>query len=239
MHANSRPRIIRTRNTLLLLACVQTAASCGADAVWNPFATDPTYQEPRVPPPSLVAITPNIGSVDGATSVTITGSQFNTGARVTLGGITLESHYFRTPAGTTLYAETAPHAAGAVDLIVTNPGGQADTLRAAYTYALPSAFEFEGTWWGFGTAGQDLAIVFTVTNGAITRVSCDLTPLTISPPIAVTNGEFSYRSAAGATFTGRIVSQTTAVGTMDFAPCSNTNWSATRWDGPVPAPSGR
>jgi|GEM_PF-6529965 len=89
-----------------------------------------------VAPPTVTAIHPSAGTIAGGTSVIINGTGFQTGASVTIGGV---------PAGnvsvtnaTTLSAVTGAHASpGAVDVVVTNPDGQAGTLTGGFTYALP------------------------------------------------------------------------------------------------------
>jgi hypothetical protein len=81
--------------------------------------------------PTITSISPNSGSVNGGTAVTITGTNFVAGATVTLGG---------TPAtnvvvvsGTSITATTPAHAAGAVNVVVTDSGGSG-TLTNGFTY---------------------------------------------------------------------------------------------------------
>jgi len=88
---------------------------------------------PSNPAPTLTSITPNSGAINGATAVTITGTGFLAGATVSLGGtaatgVTLVS-------STSITATTAAHAAGAVNVMVTNTDAQSATLAGGYTYS--------------------------------------------------------------------------------------------------------
>jgi hypothetical protein len=89
-----------------------------------------TYVAPTGPSPT--AVTPNAGGTSGGTGVTITGTNFVTGATVTFGGtaatgVTVNS-------ATSITATTPAHAAGAVAVVVTNPDNQFGTLQNGFTY---------------------------------------------------------------------------------------------------------
>ncbi len=83
-------------------------------------------------PPTFVSIVAATGTDAGGTAVTITGTEFQPGALVTIGGaaatsiviVSRTSITIVTPAGT----------AGARDVVVTNPDGQAVTGTGAFTY---------------------------------------------------------------------------------------------------------
>jgi len=82
--------------------------------------------------PTVTSVTPNSGTSGGGTPVTITGTNFAAGATVTFGG---------TPAtnvvvvsSTKITATTPAHAAGPVDVVVTNTDGQSGTLPSGFTY---------------------------------------------------------------------------------------------------------
>jgi IPT/TIG domain len=110
-----------------------------------------------IPPPTIFSVSPNSGSASGGTLVTISGANFQ-GSTVTFGG---------TPAAiisvtsTSITATTPPHAAGAVNVIVTNSDGQTGTLTNGYTYTAvatgPIAFVQAAS--GPATAGALLAAV--------------------------------------------------------------------------------
>jgi len=83
------------------------------------------------PAPKIVSVSPDSGPAAGTTTITITGSDFVAGAKVSLGG---------TPAATTsvtstsIVATTPPHAAGKVDIEIVNPDNQAVSSSGAFTY---------------------------------------------------------------------------------------------------------
>src|SRR6185503_12662273 len=84
-------------------------------------------------PPTVNAVSPNSGSINGGTLLNITGSRFASGATVSLGGslatnVTVMSSSF-------IIATTSAHSAGTVNVVVTNPDGQSGTFANAYTYS--------------------------------------------------------------------------------------------------------
>ncbi|MBX5480258.1 MAG: IPT/TIG domain-containing protein [Myxococcaceae bacterium] len=82
--------------------------------------------------PAMSGITPVEGSASGGTDVTISGDNFAPGATVTFGGAPATAVVFQS--STTLVATTPSHAAGTVDVVVTNPDGQSATLKNAFTF---------------------------------------------------------------------------------------------------------
>jgi hypothetical protein len=126
-----------------------------------------------------------------------------------------------------IYLFTPPHSAGTMDVVVTNSGGEPGRLAAAYTYAEPQSFDFNGTWWGFPQDGSDLPMEFTIENNALVRASCDTSMLSLSPPAPLTNGAFSF-SRDGSAMIGKIVSASQAVGAIVLFPCNAPLWEATR-----------
>ncbi|MEP6639891.1 MAG: IPT/TIG domain-containing protein, partial [Chloroflexota bacterium] len=97
--------------------------------------THPTWgpRPDATPPPTISAVTPSSGPTAGGTAVTISGTGFGgPGTTVSLGGV------LATVSGgsTSSLSVTSPaHAAGAVDVVVTNPDSQTVTQAAAFTYA--------------------------------------------------------------------------------------------------------
>jgi hypothetical protein len=85
-------------------------------------------------PPSVTAILPNNGSTLGGNTVTILGSNFFSGATVTLGGVAA-SNVNVVDAGT-ITATAGAHSTGIVDVVVTS-GGNPGSLAASYFYAPP------------------------------------------------------------------------------------------------------
>ena len=85
--------------------------------------------------PAITSINPTSGSTAGGTSVTITGTSFVSGATVKLGGTAATN--VNVNSSTTITATTPAHAAGAVDVVVTNPDAQVGTLAGGFTYVTP------------------------------------------------------------------------------------------------------
>jgi hypothetical protein len=125
--------------TSLTVTAPAHAAGAVAVTVTNPDGQSSslvaayTYLAPT-PPPTLASVTPASGGTAGGTSVVLAGTGFAAGATVTVGGAAA------TVGGVTATAisiTTPAHAAGAVDVVVTNPDGQATTLAAAFTFVAP------------------------------------------------------------------------------------------------------
>lgn len=83
-------------------------------------------------PPTLSSIDPTTGTAAGNTLVTLTGTDFVDGATVTFDGQAATSVTFVN--STSITCRTPAHAAGAVDVVVTNPDLQSDSLVGGYTY---------------------------------------------------------------------------------------------------------
>jgi hypothetical protein len=86
-----------------------------------------------LPPPTISGISPSSGSTAGGTTVTLTGTNFASGATVSIGGVAATG--VTVPSATSLRAVTGPRAAGVVDVVVT-VGTQSATLARGYTYAV-------------------------------------------------------------------------------------------------------
>jgi hypothetical protein len=84
------------------------------------------------PAPTVSSVSPNSGSTNGGTAVTITGTNFAAGAMVTFGGTAATN--VTVASSTSITATTPAHAAGAVNVVVTNTGGQSGTLSSGFTY---------------------------------------------------------------------------------------------------------
>jgi hypothetical protein len=175
------------------------------------------------------ALSESVGSTAGGAEVTIEGTGFidqEGGATVLFGG-TLASKVSHV--GTTTLLATVPaHAAGQVDLIVTNPDGQSARLADGYTYAAPGSFDPNGEWEGTSRTGTfEFRFRFTIESSRLTAVSCDTSgTVSFSPAPSVTDGEFAVSRADGVALAGRLVSPGRAVGTVNLAPCTNSEWLA-------------
>ena len=83
-------------------------------------------------PPVVTNVSPGTGHVGGGTSVTITGTGFESGATVTFGGTSATG--VNVIGATTITATTPAHSAGVVSVAVTNPDNQSGTLAGAFNY---------------------------------------------------------------------------------------------------------
>ena len=81
--------------------------------------------------PSVSSVSPNSGSSNGGTTVTITGSNFVSGATVTFGGTAASN--VTVVSSTSITATTPVHAAGAVNVVVSDSNGSG-TLANGFTY---------------------------------------------------------------------------------------------------------
>jgi hypothetical protein len=118
----------RTRIILAgLLLTVGMTLGCDGKSPSAPSRTAPTQR------PTVTSLYPKIGGTVGSTLVIIDGMGFESGATVTLDGATTNT---TVKSSRQIVAETPAHAAGAVDVVVTNPDGQSGKLAGGFTYAV-------------------------------------------------------------------------------------------------------
>ena len=86
------------------------------------------------------SVAPNNGPTGGGTGVTITGTNFAAGATVTFGGTAATNVVVVSSSSMT--ATTPAHTAGAVTVMVTNPGGLNGSLTNGFTYNAQVAISF-------------------------------------------------------------------------------------------------
>ena len=84
------------------------------------------------PAPTVSAISPNTGTANGGTAVTVTGTGFRSGATLTIGGMAATG--VTVVSSTSITAKTPAHAAGAADVVVKNTDNQTGALSGGYTY---------------------------------------------------------------------------------------------------------
>jgi hypothetical protein len=90
--------------------------------------------------PAPTSISPTSGTTSGGTPVTISGTNFASGATVTFGATAATNVVV--VSSTTITATTPAHAAGAVNVVVTNSNGQSGTLTNGYTYTSSGTITF-------------------------------------------------------------------------------------------------
>lgn len=189
----------------------------------------PAVQQPSPQPtgiqPSITAIAPQVGSTRGGAWATITGVDFQPGAKVRLGDTTVFSS--TRDSTTILISGTAAHAAGTVDVIVTNPGGLEARLSGRYTYEQPESFDFNGDWVAHAGPEYETDMRFTIRNHVVVTLSCGTSaPLTFASPPSIRDGEFSFLGDDGVAISGRLVSPVNAVGTINVPVCPTARWWA-------------
>ncbi len=98
-----------------------------------PPAPPPT---PSPVAPTVAAVSPSSGTTAGGTTVTVTGSGFAAGAGVSFGGTAATGVVVSS--ATSITATTPAHAAGAVDVVVTNSDGLNGRLTGGFTFNAPA-----------------------------------------------------------------------------------------------------
>lgn len=184
----------------------------------------PPRPGPALAAPSVTQVTPSVGSAGGGTTIKIVGTGFMSGMVVTFDGIKVSAG-FVSPANLSVlfHGEAPEHAAGTVDVVVTNPDGQSHRLEAGYTYAPRDSFDMNGVWTGFTDNGTDTGVEFEIKNHRLISATCAYNaymPFIFSEPPSVQNGEFLLTADDGATLSGRVVSDAEIVGTINFPLCN-------------------
>src|SRR5262245_46081380 len=103
-----------------------------------------------VGPPVITELFPALGSTAGGTLIFITGQRVFAAAKVTVDGI--ETNFEWDWPDDTVVLSMPAHAAGPVEVIVTDKWGQ--TASSVFTYASPATFDLSGDWegWVVGSA---------------------------------------------------------------------------------------
>jgi hypothetical protein len=109
-----------------------------------------------VAPPTVTTVSPSSESTAGGTSVTITGAGFVNGATVTFGGTAATN--VTVVGATTITATTPAHAAGAVNVVVTNPDNQSGTLSNGFTFVAAPTVTSVNPASGFTAGGTSVTI---------------------------------------------------------------------------------
>lgn len=113
--------------------------------------------------PTVTGVSPPSGSTSGGTSVTISGTGFQSYATVTIGGVNATS--VTVANSTTIMATTGAHAAATVNVVVQNPDSQTGTLTNGYVYGsctAPSAPALTAP--ASATSGSTYTVSWTATS---------------------------------------------------------------------------
>ena len=127
------------------------------------------------PPPTFSSISPVVGSSNGGTAVTLSGSNFLTGATVSFGGVPATSVVV--VSSSTITAVTPANPAGPVNVTVTNPDGQAATLLVTLAPLTNPGFESGSSGWIWNNSGAATI----VTNSAQAHGGSSFLQLTSQP----------------------------------------------------------
>ena len=219
---------IRTGIALVMLA--HGLVGCGDQVLPStPSAPlTPSVQQPSPQPtaiqPTVTAMAPHEGSIRGGAWATITGADFQPGATVRLGDSAVSATVYDS---NTIAISTTAHAAGIVDVVVTNPGGLEARLPGGYVYEPPESFDFNGDWVAHVGPEFEQDMRFTIRDNVLISVSCNTsTPVTFAPPPSVRNGAFSFVGDDGLAISGTLVSPVNAVGTINVVACPAARWWA-------------
>jgi uncharacterized cupredoxin-like copper-binding protein len=121
-----------TTTGTFLFACNAPNCGTGHSNMIGTFTVTPQSN----PAPTVTGIAPSSGTTAGGTFVTIAGTNFASGATVSMGGSAATG--VNVTGASSLTASTPAHAAGIVSITVANADGQSGTLSNAYTYVTPS-----------------------------------------------------------------------------------------------------
>jgi hypothetical protein len=109
----------------------QGVGKAAAEAVKTGLMSGAAQAAALATPPVITALSTTVGPIAGGTPVKITGTGFATGAIVTFGGTTAT---VTNTTSTTIDVTTPAHAAGPVDVVVTNPDKQSAKSPTQFTY---------------------------------------------------------------------------------------------------------
>jgi len=120
---------------ILLVILLAGLSGCGVTTGTPESGTTPPGggggTVPTGPAPTLIAISPQSGTIDGGTAVKLTGTNFVTGATVTFGSSAATG--VDVIDASTITVLTPAHSAGETQVTVTNPDKQSATLSGALT----------------------------------------------------------------------------------------------------------
>lgn len=116
------------------------------------------------PPPTLTAVAPATGPTTGATTITLTGTEFASGASVTVGGRAATN--VTVTSSTSATASTPWGVVGPADVVYTNADGQSATLPAAFTYTQAAPPTVSALSPSSGTNGGGTVVTLTGTGFA-------------------------------------------------------------------------
>ena len=127
-----RQAIVHSVSVLTLVLLVFLAGCGGGGGSAGAVAASHTGSAASSVRLTLQSVSPNTGPPSGNTAVTLTGTDFQAGARLTFGSVAAAS--VTVNSSTEIKAVTSPSSPGTVDVQLTNGNGEAAILPAAFTY---------------------------------------------------------------------------------------------------------
>jgi IPT/TIG domain len=172
------------------LTAVTAAGSAGSDEVvvtdTNGTSTGgPSYTYVAPPKPTVSAISPAEGSTVSATSVTITGSGFVSGATVKIGG---KASSVKVLSSTEITAKTPTSAAGSDEVVVTDADGTSSG-GPSYTYVAPPVPTVSAISPVEGSTAAGTSVTVTgsgFVSGASVKIGGKATAVTVVSPTEIT-----------------------------------------------------
>ncbi len=137
--------------------------------------------------PTVTSVSPNGGLPAGGTNITITGTDFTSGATVSVGGVSCSSLTF--VSATSLTCTTGAHATpGSVNIVVTNADGQIGTAANAFTYRDAPTVTSISTSAGPLAGGTNISITGTgfVTGATVSVVGIACTSVSVNSASNIT-----------------------------------------------------
>ncbi len=188
-----------------------------------------TITEAVTPAPGLTGVSPTSGSTLGGLTVTLTGTSLTGATAVTFGGVAAGA--LTVVNATTVTATTPAHAAGAVDVAITTPGGTA-TRASSFTYLLLPTITSLAASSGTASGGTGITVTGTNLTGATgltfdgvaatsVNVVNSTTVTAVTPAhaagavdVVVTTGSGSGTKSSGFTYVATAVGQKTGGGVI-------------------------
>jgi hypothetical protein len=169
-----------------VLNCTTSAHTAGTAAVtvtnpdgqYTSLSSAFTYQAG----PTITSISKSAGPLAGGTSITLTGTNFFTGATVNLGGSSCSS--VTVTSSTSLTCTTTAHAAGIVSVTITNTDQQVATLASSFTYQAAPTLTSISPAVGFGMGGTSITLTGT---GFVSGASVSLGGTTCTSVVVVSS----------------------------------------------------
>lgn len=169
--------------------------------------------------PTVTGVLPKSGLTTGGTPITISGTNFASGATVALGGIPATG--VTVVNSTTITAVTPVHTLGPVNVTVSGANGESGVLTNGYTYVLPPptlasvtpGSAFRGTSFPVTLTGTNFAPIGT--KVAITGSGVAIGPITVVDLQTITT---TFTISTNSPVSQRTVSVTTPSGTTSTLP---------------------